>query len=214
MQRRRFIKELGVLGATSCLVSAWRPRIFREWECREWSGGKPSPSGLTIHPDNPRYFLFRGRPLVLLAASEHYGSIVNRRFDFDNYLQDAAARKQTVTRTFALYRELQSARNPYSPLKAESPDYITPWPRSGPGRARDGELKFDLDKWNPEYFERLHRFLSTASQLGIVVELTLLSNTYSDDCWDLNPLREGNNLQGVGRDKVAGISLPTRSQTF
>jgi hypothetical protein len=160
-----------------------------------------SKSGLTIHPDNPRYLLFRGRPLVLLAATEHYGSIINRRFDFERYLHDAAARKQTVTRTFALYRELQSARNPYSPLKAESPDYVTPWPRTGPGRARDGELKYDLDQWNPEYFERLHRFLSLASQLGIAVELTVLSNTYSDDCWDLNPLRGGNNIQGVGEVK-------------
>ncbi len=198
MQRRRFIKELGVLGATSCLALHGVRGFSESGNAANASGGKPAPSGLTIHPDNPRYFLFRGRPLVLLAASEHYGSIVNRRFDFESYLQDAAARKQTVTRTFALYRELQSARNPYSPLKAESPDYITPWPRTGPGRARDGELKFDLDHWNPEYFERLHRFLSKASQLGIVVELTLLSNTYSDDCWDLNPLREGNNLQGVG----------------
>jgi hypothetical protein len=193
MQRRHFIKQAGFLGAASWLA------LNSGTLCA--SEKTESKSGLIIHPDNPRYFLFRGRPLVLLAASEHYGSIINRRFDFERYLRDAAARKQTVTRTFALYRELQSARNPYSPLKAESPDYITPWPRSGPGRARDGELKYDLDQWNPEYFERLHRFLSLASELGIVVELTVLSNTYSDDCWDLNPLRGGNNIQGIGEVK-------------
>jgi hypothetical protein len=160
-----------------------------------------SSSAFGVHPENPRYFQFRGRPLILLAASEHYGSIVNRRFDFARYLQDAADRKQTVTRTFLLYRELQSARNPYSPLKPESPDFVTPWPRTGPGRARDGELKYDLDRWNPEYFDRLHRFLDLASKLGIVVELTVFSNTYSDDMWDLNPLRGGNNLQEVGNVK-------------
>jgi Cellulase (glycosyl hydrolase family 5) len=190
MQRRRFIQQLGAVGAATWLAA--NTNMLRA------ADNKSASSGLIVHPDNPRYFLFRGRPLVLLAASEHYGSIINRRFDFARYLHDAAARKQTVTRTFAMYRELQSARNPYSPLKAESPDYVTPWPRTGPGRARDGELKFDLDQWNPEYFERLHRFLSLASELGIVVELTLLSNTYSDDCWDLNPLRGGNNIQGVG----------------
>ncbi|HEX4487048.1 MAG TPA: hypothetical protein VH088_12320, partial [Terriglobales bacterium] len=139
MQRRQFIKQAGVLGAASWLASNAGTL---------YAGNKTeSTSGLTVHPENPRYFLFRGRPLVLLAASEHYGSIINRRFDFERYLRDAAARKQTVTRTFAMYRELQSARNPYSPLKAESPDYITPWPRTGPGHARDGELKFDLDQW-------------------------------------------------------------------
>ena len=158
-------------------------------------------SALAIHPENPRYFLFRGRPLVLLAASEHYGSIVNRRFDFERYLHEAALRKQTVTRTFLLYRELQSARNPYSPLKPDSPDYVTPWPRTGPGLARDGESKYDLNQWNAEYFERLHRFLGLASKLDIVVELTVFSNTYADEVWDLNPLRDGNNLQNVGHVK-------------
>jgi len=101
-----------------------------------------------------------------LAVSERYGSIVNRRFDFERYLYEAAATKQTVTRTFLLYRELQSARNPCSPLKPDSPDYVAPWPRTGPGVARDGELKYDLDRWNLEYFDRLRKFLSLASKLG------------------------------------------------
>ena len=42
-----------------------------------------------INPDNPHYFLFRGKPLVLLTASEHYGSVINRPFDFEKYLDDA-----------------------------------------------------------------------------------------------------------------------------
>jgi hypothetical protein len=103
---------------------------------------------IAIHPDNPRYFLFRGKPLVLVAATEHYGSVVDRRFDFVRYLAEAAAKKQTMTRTFLLFRELQSARNPSSPIKPESPDYLTPWPRPGPGLALDGEPKYDLEKWN------------------------------------------------------------------
>ena len=63
----------------------------------------------------------------------------------------------------------------------------------------DGELKYDLDRWNPEYFDRLHRFLALASDLGIVVELTVFSDTYEDGIWALNPLRDKNNLQGIGK---------------
>ena len=164
------------------------------------SAGLPeSGTPFSIHPENPKYFLFRGKPRVLIAATEHYGSIINRRFDFARYLADAADKKQTVTRTFLLYRELQSTRNSYSPLKAESMDFVTPYPRTGPGKAMDGELKYDLDKWNPEYFERLHHFLSLASDLGIVAELTVFSNTYADNIWALNPLRDKNNLQAVGK---------------
>jgi hypothetical protein len=162
------------------------------------TSGEPR-AAVSLHPENPRYFLFRGKPLVLIAATEHYGSVINRPFDFDRYLADAADKHQTMTRTFLLFREQQSARNPSSPCKPESPDFVTPWPRTGPGNAIDGEPRYDLEKWNPEYFERLHRFLSRASELGIVVELTLFSNTYGDSVWALNPLRAENNLQGVGK---------------
>ena len=43
-----------------------------------------------IDPDNPKYLLFRGKPLVLISASEHYGSVINRPFDYEKYLDDAA----------------------------------------------------------------------------------------------------------------------------
>jgi hypothetical protein len=151
-----------------------------------------------INPENPKYLLFRGKPLALISASEHYGSVINRPFDFEKYLDDAAAHKMTMTRTFLLYRELQSARNPSSPCKPESPDFIAPWVRTGPEKALDGEPVYDLDRWNPEYFERLHRFLDAASKRGIVVELTVFSNTYAEPIWALNPLRKENNRQHVG----------------
>jgi hypothetical protein len=152
-----------------------------------------------IDPENPRYLLFRGKPLVLVSASEHYGSVINRPFDFEKYLDDAAAHHMTMTRTFLLYRELQSVRNPSSPCKPESPDYIAPFVRKGPDKAMDGEPIYDLDQWNQEYFDRLHRFLDAASKRGIVVELTVFSNAYSPETWALNPLRAENNLQHVGQ---------------
>ncbi|HEY7211346.1 MAG TPA: DUF6298 domain-containing protein [Bryobacteraceae bacterium] len=154
---------------------------------------------LRLNPDNPRYFVFRGKPLFLLSATEHYGSVINRPFDFEKYLDDAARHKMSMTRTFLLFRELQSARNPSSPCKPESPDYIAPFPRTGPGTALDGEPIYDLDQWNPEYFDRLHRFLDAASRRGIVVELTIFSNTYAEQVWALNPFRAENNKQHVGK---------------
>lgn len=196
MNRRTFISLSSGLGALSwappaCLAN---PLPFTNPATQPDEARRP----VAIHPDNPRYFLFRGKPLVLVAATEHYGSVINRRFDFARYLAEAADKRQTLTRLFLLFRELQSERNPYSPLKAESPDFVAPYPRPGPGKAMDGEPKYDLDAWNPEYFDRLHRFLGTASTLGIVVELTLFSNSYSDRVWALNPLRRENNLQGIG----------------
>ena len=134
-----------------------------------------------------------------MTASEHYGSVMNRPFDFEKYLDDAVAHKMTMTRTFLLFRELQSARNPSSPCKPDSPDYIAPFPRTGPGAALDGEPIYDLDQWNPEYFRRLKQFLTAAAKRHIIVELTILSNTYGDAVWALNPFRAENNKQQVGR---------------
>ena len=163
------------------------------------SFGVCGAEAIKIHPENPKYFLFRGKPLVLITATEHYGSVINRPFNFEKYLDYAAQHKLTLTRTFLLFRELQSARNPSSPCKPESPDYIAPFPRTGPGKALDGEPVYDLDQWNPEYFDRLHRFLDAASQRGIVVQLTVFSNTYADNIWALNPFRAENNKQQLGK---------------
>lgn len=167
--------------------------------CLCCASGATADPPIRIHPQNPKYFVFRGKPTFLLTATEHYGSVVNRPFDFDKYLNDVVDKRMTMTRTFLLFREIASDKNPASPCKPKAEDYIAPWPRTGPGNALDGQPKFDLEKWNPEYFDRLHRFLKLASERGIVVELTLLSNSYSPEVWALNPLRAENNIQGVGK---------------
>jgi hypothetical protein len=149
---------------------------------------------IRIHPENGKLFEYRGEPRVLLCATEHYGAVLNRPFRFERYLADAAEKGQTLTRLFTLFRELQTPLNPYSTCKPESPDFLSPFRRTGPGKAQDGQPRYDLEQWNPEFFERLHRFLSLAEEYGIVVEVVLFSNTYSDDVWALNPLNPVNNL--------------------
>lgn len=152
---------------------------------------------IRIHPENNKIFEFRGKPLILVCATEHYGAVINRPFNFEKYLAGTADKKQTLTRLFVLFRELQTYNNPYSTCKPESPDYISPFKRIGPGLAQDGELKYNLDCWNEEFFTRLHEFLSLASEYGIIVEVTVLSNTYSPQLWALNPLNSKNNVNDI-----------------
>ena len=73
------------------------------------------PAPLRIHPQNPKLFEFRGKPRVLLTATEHYGAVMNRPFQFERYLADAADKGMTLTRLFTLFRELQTAINPTRP---------------------------------------------------------------------------------------------------
>ena len=48
---------------------------------------------ISLHPDNPHYFLFRGKPTVLVGSTEHYGAVLNQDFDYIPYLNELAANK-------------------------------------------------------------------------------------------------------------------------
>lgn len=152
---------------------------------------------IRIHPEHSKIFEFRGRPTVLVTACEHYGGVMNRPFDFDRHLTDCQQVGINYTRLFTLFRELQSAANPYSTCKPESTDYVAPWERTGPGRALDLQPQYDLTRWNPEFQDRLHGFLSRAAACDVVVELVLFSNTYGPENWSLNPLHAANNVNGL-----------------
>lgn len=158
----------------------------------------PVTTPIRVHPHNPKLFEYRGRPLVLLTATEHYGAVMNRPFQFERYLADMAARGLTLTCLFVLFRELQSNINPYSTCKPETPDYIAPYLRTGPGRALDLELKYDLDQPNPEYFDRLHLLLGAGRRSRRHRRAwRRCSNTYAPTIWELNPLHSRNNINGL-----------------
>jgi hypothetical protein len=75
---------------------------------------------------------------------------------------------------------------------------IVPWAHSNvPGYVYGGN-KYDLDKWNPEYFTRLKDFIVKAAERGIVVEICFFNSEYTYR-WPLSPLYYQNNIQGVGK---------------
>lgn len=157
-------------------------------------------SPIRLHPDNPHYFDFRGRPTVLITSAEHYGAVLNLDFDFVRYLETLAADGLNLTRTFSgAYVEPAGAfrieRNTLAPLAGR---FICPWARSDvPGYAKGGN-KFDLTRWDDHYFDRLERFLTAASQRGVVVELALFCPMYGDEQWKLSPMNAANNINGLG----------------
>jgi hypothetical protein len=154
---------------------------------------------IRLYPDNPQYLLYQSKPTVLLTSGEHYSAVLNRRFDYTAYLDELQRNGFNLTRTFSgVYRE--DGNNPHgiSPLApGRGPlNYIAPWAWSDVAGGYDGR-KFDLDHWNPAYFERLHDFVAQAGKRGVVVELVLFCLMYSDEHhWRVSPLHPDNNLQG------------------
>jgi hypothetical protein len=49
--------------------------------------------------ENPHYFLWRGKPTVLITSAEHYASVFNRDFDYDKYLDALQSYGFNHTRT-------------------------------------------------------------------------------------------------------------------
>jgi len=155
---------------------------------------------LSLHPDNPHYFLFRGKPTVLIGSTEHYGAVLNTDFDYVKYLDELASNGLNVTRTFSgAYMEPQGAfgiaGNTLAPANGK---LITPWARSSESGYTNGGNKFDLDKWDDAYFSRLKDFITEAGKRDIVVELDLFSNYYDTLQWKLSPLYHENNINGIG----------------
>jgi len=37
---------------------------------------------ISLHPENPHYFSYKGKPTVLITSGEHYGAVMNRDFDY------------------------------------------------------------------------------------------------------------------------------------
>jgi hypothetical protein len=151
---------------------------------------------LALHPDNPHYFLFRGKPAVLVTSGEHYGAVLNRDFDYVPYLDELRARGFNLTRTFSgTYREVPGSfgivDNTLGPTQER---WLCPWARVGGPES----TRFDLERWDPAYFERLRDFVAQAGKRGIVVELGLFCTIYNDQLWDVSPMKPANNRQGIG----------------
>jgi hypothetical protein len=87
-----------------------------------------------------------------------------------------------------------------------------PWPRTGPGSAKDGKPKFDLSHFDQTYFDRLRDRVITAGNKGIYVAVMLF------DGWALHlspvpdnveghPFYAANNVNGIGITSIVDYQV-------
>ncbi|HEX7861744.1 MAG TPA: cellulase family glycosylhydrolase [Verrucomicrobiae bacterium] len=155
---------------------------------------------LSLHPENPHYFQFRGKPTIILTSGEHYGAVLNLDFDYRKYLQALAADGLNNTRVFTgSYVEPQGAFNiARNTLAPEKDKFIAPWARSSTPGYPNGGNKFDLSKWDEKYFARLKDFMAEADKNGVIVEMNLFCPFYEEPQWQLSPQNAANNINNVG----------------
>ena len=157
------------------------------------TGGRSEP--IRAHPDNPHYYLFRGQPTVLVTSAEHYGAVINRAFDYTAYLDALKSHGLNYTRIYpAAFVEPEGAFRLENTLAPKPGDLIQPWARSQTPGYRSGGNRFDLDRWDPEYFRRLKDFLAQADERDIIVEVCFF-NAQNKGSWPMSPLYWKNNIQ-------------------
>jgi hypothetical protein len=183
------------------LLAIVLPSIFAASTLHSAPQSKQPPAPpIRLHPQNPHYFLFRGKAIALITSGEHYGAVLNADVDYKKYLATIDSDGLNYTRIFGgSYIEVPAKsfgilRNDLAPQPNR---FIAPWVRSDtPGYAGGGN-KFDLTKWNPEYFERYRAFLADASRRGVVVEISLFSSHYDEMMWKISPFHPSNNVNST-----------------
>jgi len=171
---------------------------------------------------NPRYFADASGAPLILCGSHSWNTLQDwgingsvRPLDFDAFIRFLKAHGHNCTLLW--YTELPRFHG-LPTTDADPPDFTViphPWLRTGPGLATDGEPKFDLTKFNPEYFDRLRTRVQALDKAGIYVGIYLFTGE-----WVLRfrcpadgyPFSGPNNINGADdgyRDKSSAVSSVT-----
>jgi hypothetical protein len=170
----------------------------------------PTAGPLKVHPQNPRYFTDGSGKAVLLTGSHTWPSLVDMGaadppspFDFAAYLDFIEKFGHNFVRLWTW--ETTTSGQHVTASREQKIQYAAPMPyaRTGPGNALDDKPKYDLAKFNPEYFERLRSRVAAARDRGIYVSIMLFEGygvQFYKNAWQGHPFNGANNVNGIEAD--------------
>ena len=129
-------------------------------------------NGIEIYPENPHYWQYNGNPVLLLGGSSD-----------DNLFQEPLVEQEVQL--------LKSLGGNYlrCTMSARDEGDAKPYLKNDNG-------KYDLEKFNPEYWDRLKHFLAVTAANDVIVQIELWA-TYDfyerSVGWDENPFNPLNN---------------------
>ena len=165
---------------------------------------------LRVSEKNPRYFTDNSGKAVYLTGSHTWNNLVDmtsetspEKFDYAGYLQWMKSHNHNFMRLWAwelLNWDTRGNRERKPKKHVVEPH---PWMRTGQGLARDGQLKFDLNRFDPEYFVRLEERVKMANDAGIYVSIMLFEGwglQFSPGAFENHPFHPDNNINGINGD--------------
>ena len=165
---------------------------------------------LRVLQSNPRWFTDGSGKAVYLAGSHTWWNLQDSghllpethnpppAFDYNGYLDLLSRHGHNFFRLWRwespMWHDSKSSKDPVQYCRPH------PWLRTGPGLAADGQPKFDLERFDPEYFTRLRSRVAAAGARGIYVSIMLFEGwaVQFRDAWDYHPFNAANNRNGIG----------------
>ena len=178
---------------------------------------------IALHPQNPHYFIYNNKPLVLITSAEHYGAVINTAIDYKTYLDVLHKNDFNLTRIFSgaycegTYYDFEPGKEykweeNQNTLSVRPNKLLAPWARSDSPGYINGGNKFNLDKWDDDYFTRLKDFCRRAAEKNIIVEVVFFSANYGPVTWKNSPLNAINNINGIEKIAYNQFHLPTNKK--
>ncbi len=185
---------------------------------------QPAAGPLAVSETNPRYFSAPahdgGRKIVYLTGSHvnnnfHDGMGFGKerpeqpeRFDYPGYLEFLRSHGHNFIRLWR-WEQFQGYLTGADVHFFMSPQ---PWPRTGPGTAKDGRPRFDLDEFDPDYFDRLHERVLAAADQGIYVSVMFFEGfslhlTATPDNIEGHPFHSANNVNDIGISSIVDYQV-------
>lgn len=170
---------------------------------------------LVVSRTNPRYFTIASNPeekAIYLTGSHMYNNLqdgmgpgsecaeVPEEFDFEGYIRLLNEHGHNFIRLWR-WEQFQSQAAGGNFHLCMTPQ---PWQRTGPGTAKDGKPKFDLDQFDQTYFDRLRQRVIAAGSAGIYVGVMFF------DGWALHLSPAPDNVEGHpfhAQNNVNGVSI-------
>ena len=177
---------------------------------------------LRVSEKNPRYFTDNSGKAIYLTGSHTWNNLVDmttgispEKFDFPEYIRWMKSLNHNFIRLWAweLLNWNTAGNRESEPKKHTVAPH--PWLRTGPGLALDGELKFNLNQFDPEYFTRLEERVKMAQDSGIYVSIMLFEGwglQFSPGAFENHPFHPENNINGINGDAngdSSGVEIHT-----
>jgi hypothetical protein len=161
--------------------------------CPALGAGDPADGRIRPYAKNPYYWQYKGAPVLLLG-----GTVEDNLFQ----IRDMIAHLDLLASVGGNYvRNTMSARDPGN-VQAFS-------------KAEDGQ-KYNLDRFNDEYWRRFERLLVETAKRDIVVQIEIWATfDYYRDLWSRCPFHPKNNVNYTAEESGVPLvvnSHPVRAQ--